>query len=176
MIGGLVIRAGVVLVLVSALVSISCSQRPYRLRYLSFERVADIEVDSMGSLEVEGLMFSSHIPLAYSLRRPDYTVALIIEKQSFRPRATLALRSALDLRMVARPGLAMRAGREAPCGAYDDTSGGVLFSWSICGDRADRSEYLVAFDVVDASGRVVGEERLPFELKRDGICWIDDSL
>lgn len=176
-------RPGIVsslaLLLTCALILTSCFQRPYRLRYLSFEKVDGITVESRAEPELENLMLASKIPVAYSLERPGYSLVVEIERTSFRPRARFSVRGGHDLRLVARPRLAMRPGRAAPCGGYDEVANGakkLLFSWSICGDDAAPSEYVVAFDVVDATGVIVREERLPFELKRDGIYWATDSL
>ena len=174
---GMVIAVG--LGLACVLVLASCFQRPYRLRYLSFENVDGITVESRAEPELEDLMLASEIPVGYSLQRPGYSLILEIERNSFRPRARIGLRGGSGLRLVARPRFAMRPGRAAPCGGYDQVSNAgqeLLFSWSRCGDDAAASEFVVAFDVLDGTGTVVGEERLPFELKRDGIYWANDSL
>ena len=179
MTGVAALRAGAALLAICALLLTSCFQRPYRLRYLSFERVDGITVNLTAPIELENLMFASEIPVEYTLQRPDYAVIVRIERKSFRPRAVVSLREGRNLRIVARPRLTMRPGRAAPCGGYDQISNGgqkLLFSWSICGDDAAPGEFLLAFDVVDGSGAIVREERLPFELKHDGIYWANDSL
>jgi hypothetical protein len=104
---------------------------------------------------------------------------LTIDTASYRPRAVIELRSDLNLRLVARPRETMAPDRSSPCGAYDEVGNDgpqLLFSWSICGDDAVTSEFVVAFDVVDGAGEVVAKERLPFQLARDGIYWASDSL
>ena len=51
-----------------------------------------------------------------------------------------------------------------------------LFSWRIFDNPVSPSECKIAFDVVDSPGAVIGEERLPFELKTNGVFWEFDSL
>ena len=164
-----------------SLVLVSCPPRPYRLKYLSFEEVEGITIESTATMEIEDLTFVSEVPVKYALERSGYGVRLIIDRDSYRPTAVVALIAAEGLHLVPRPKLAMKPGRVTPCGTYEergDKPRELLFSWVICGDYASPSplEFVVAFDVLDASEIVVGRERLPFELKSAGIFWMNDSL
>ena len=164
-----------------ALVLASCFQRPYRLEYLSFEKVEGITIEATATMEIEDLTFVSEVPVEYTLRRGKYVLQLIIDRKSYDPSVSVVLRDADNLYLMPQPRLAMRPGRVTPCGIYNwsgDKPQKLFFDWAICGryNPALPSELVVVFDVLDSSGVVIRRERLPFELKSAGIFWADDWL
>ena len=173
------VRAYGCLLVMCAAISSGCVPRPYRLRYMSFEKVDKIVVESRTRLGVENLMLGSSVPVDYVLKRERYQVRIRIDRKSYAPVAMIELQDAQNLRIAVRPEIGARPGRGRPCASFDEFPGRpekFMFSWVICGDDAGAQEFIVAFDVVDGKGAVVAEERLPFELKRDGVYWATDSL
>ena len=165
------------LALVLALVSaMGCHVSRYR--YLSFDEVPGVDVESVAPVEVENLVFGSTIPVEYSLARDGYTLRISIDPRSYFPNATIQLAGSPGVRLVPRPSRGADLDRPRPCGSYDGiaASGETFeFSWVICGENASPGELVVGFDVV---GENFGtrEEALQFELRSDGIYWLRDSL
>lgn len=155
-----------------------CLPQVSQYRYLSFEEVPGVKVESVAPIEVKNLVFRSRIPVEYSLVREGYTLRIRIDPRSYVPNAAIELADSPGVRLVPRPSRGARVNRPRPCGSYDDisTSGDrFAFSWVICGDDANPEELVVAFDVV---GENVGveEEDLQFKLRSDGVLWLHDSL
>lgn len=173
------IGRGASLALAVALVStMGCLPHVSRYRYLSFEEMPGVRVESVAPVEVENLVFGSTIPVEYSLVREGYTLRMSIDPRSYFPNARIELVDSPGVRLVPRPSRGARANRPRPCGSYDDiaTSGDRFeFSWVICGDDANPEELVIAFDVV-GENLGVKEEDLQFTLRRDGVYWLRDSL
>jgi hypothetical protein len=173
------VRKTALVVLGVALVSTTgCLPHTYRYRYLSFEDVPGVVVESVAPIEVENLVFGSTIPVEYSLAREGYTLLLSVDASSYSPNATVELRDSPGVRLVPRPSRGARADRPRPCGSYDDIAASgerFEFSWVICGDNASQEEHVVAFDVVDKDFGVK-EEAVQFTLRSDGVYWLRDSL
>jgi hypothetical protein len=136
-------------------------------------------VESRAAFDVENLYLSSEVPAQYLLERERYRVKIAIDLTSYDPQAVIEVQGAGEVVVAFRPEPFVRAGRARPCGSYDAFKGDrqrFMFSWVICGEDADASEFVVAFDIFDEMGSLVGEERIPFELKRNGVFWASDSL
>ena len=166
-------------VLAIALVSVSgCVPYVARYRYLSFEQIPVVKVESVAPMDVKNLVFGSKIPIEYSLPRKGYSLRVSIDPRSYFPNATIALADSPGVRLVPRPSRGARTDRPRPCGSYDHIapSGDTFeFSWVTCGEDANPEELVVAFDVV---GRELGvkEEDLRFALRSHGVYWLRDSL
>jgi hypothetical protein len=173
------IRKAVLLALAVALgAATGCIPHVSRYRYLSFEELQGVNVESVAPIEVENLVFGSVIPVEYSLVREGYTLRMSVDPRSYFPNATVELTDASDVRLVPRPSRGASANRPRPCGSYDEiaiSGDSFVFSWVICGVDADPDELVVAFDVVGGN-LGVREEALQFMLRSDGIYWLRDSL
>lgn len=161
-----------------AAATVGCVPQVSRFRYLSFEEVPGISVESVAPVELENLVSGPTIPIRYSLVRENYKLLINIDAHSYLPNATIELANSNGYRLVTRPLRGMRIDRPTPCGSYNGISASgdrFEFSWIICGDTANPGELVVAFDVVAKGGEVM-EEAIPFTLRKDGVYWLRDSL
>ena len=165
---------------------IGCIPKLYLRRYLSFEEIAGIEMGSYGTLEQDKdePFFTCEVPLEYRLERPGNTLVLEIDSFGTYAEATIELSQAGTLGIVPRPDLVVRPERPGACGYYKQGyfkqakphDQAFRFRWRIFDNPVSPSECKIAFDVVDSPGAVIGKERLPFELKTNGVFWEFDSL
>jgi len=172
----LITRSFILLVALAA--SVGCAPRPTRYQYLSFEETPDVEVKAHGLVEVDHLLSRSTIPVEYLVAREHYRLRIRIDARKYFANAMIELENSPGFRLVPRPSRGTRADRPRSCGSYDNValSGDRFeFSWVICGEAADAAERVVAFDVI-AEDLGVTEENLRFNLKKDGVYLLRDSL
>ena len=137
-----------------------------------------MDVQSVAPVEVENLVFSSTIPVEYSLERDAYALRISINPKSYFPNAAVELADSPGVQLVPRPARGASSIRPRPCGSYDDIAASgksFVFTWVICGEDASPEELIIAFDVV---GEELGisEESLHFTLRSDGVYWLRDGL
>jgi hypothetical protein len=168
------------LALATVVCAMACVPKVYHLEYLSFEKVNGIHVESKELAKVQKQITSVRVPVRYRLVRDGYSVLIRIDSRSYFPIASFQLESVAGLRIVLQPEYGKQANRAGTCGSFDQVSEdgtGFEYSWVICDEKtAAPQEMTVAFDVIDAGGALVSEERIPFEIKSAGLYWAIDSV
>ena len=143
---------------------------------MSFDKVAGVSVDPQAATAAEGEATAPSSIVHYTLKRDGYLIKIAVDRDNRLPRAVVRLESPLELRLKYRAEWSVRPGRGSPCGSY--TANGsdpreFTFGWQACGKDVDRSELVMSFDVCTEAGKVLAEERLPFELKKTNRYWVD---
>lgn len=145
---------------------------PYR--YISLADTPGLQQVEARQPELSGLYFAGDMPVRYELRRPGYAVEIMVPEGSYLPAIELSIDSA-DLRLVP-------ADAEVPpapifCGAwYPDPAdpARLQFGWSPNCDS--EPPWGLTFFVTDDSGEQLGEEKLRFQLERNGWLVLVDAV
>jgi hypothetical protein len=151
-----------------------------RYRYVSLKDVAEIETTKEEEPDLKHFhLLEGAFPTGYTLKQPAYQLAFRVDTERFAPhiwiKATTGAGAPLSLKP--RSDRLPKSERARPCGTYSTSqpTDELRFDWVICGTDAAPEEMMIAFDVVDADGSVLGEEALPFKLEANGFYFPPDG-
>ena len=168
------------LVASTLLISTAGCAEPMRYRYVSLKNVAGIETTREEKPDLKHFhLLERAFPTGYTLKQPAYQLAFRVDTDRFAPhiwiKATTGAGATLSLK--SRSDRLPKSGRARPCGTYSTSqpTDELRFDWVICGTDAAPEEMVIAFDVVDADGSVLGEETLPFNLENNGFYFPPDG-
>ena len=164
--------------------------------YISLEEIPGIKTLAYGKSERGNIRSHEAMPVEYELSRDRYILLIEIDRKSNWPASYIRAKSleGLDLQVKVTADVeAVREGR-APrtpytCSGFDffafDTENDTLlryewwgfFEGEICSLRNISADDLtMRFRVMDNAGNLLGEERLPFRLIRNGLMIEYDVL
>ena len=166
------------LVLAMAVLS-GCMPVLHDYYYMSFENVRDIRVLAYGKSRIHSLMFDEAMPIAYELKRIDYSLFMDVDLESKHPSSFLSGRG-LDgqkLRIEEYPG-------RTPCGGRTRGSSGRA-RWDGRNDPAifrfychprnidfclkSKDDRVIRIQIFDREDNLIGAENLPFEFVKNGF-------
>lgn len=155
----------------------ACGAQVERHLYLRVQPSEGLVIDQLGSRDLAGLYGAGEIPLAYKITRDSYRLAIRIPDDSYLPTLELRL-SPATLGLVPRPDSALESPRGITCGSYypgEEGSNTLTFGWSPdC--TSPTMPRILAVDIVDQQGDVIGSERLALSLLPDGWYYLPDAL
>ena len=168
------------LVATSLLATAGC-YNVYRYQYLSLEDTAGAVVVKTAPATLERSVLLPTIPVEYSVVRPEYTLRVLVDETTSWENATIEIQDGQGMRIEQR---LKRTG--SGCGSIDssrfpltpqgrqESPTKFTFLWITCRSW-EPWEQVIAFDVVDGTGRIV-EDQVTFDIKRQGLYLLPFSL
>ncbi len=160
-----------------------CVPVPYKYYHMSLAEVEGLEVVEYGTpLQA---FFQKPVPIHYRLSRASYFVELELEKSDFQPALRVSAASTsgnallIQTRDDERSCVGWRFGLSNQLKVRENN----VFMWTVMGrskclapGEVGAERFAIAFKVVDAEGNILGEERLPFTVERNGFVVIFDAI
>lgn len=139
-------------------------------RYMSFSRDSGAEILETGVPNLRGFREVHPFPVSYSIARRQYKLKLDII--GYGPGVRISLAES-DERLLSLQGLpaTFRDGRA--CYSWSKREGSLVFGW--IGDKACEGQQELHFEIVDATGTRVAEERISFDLATNGRYCVMDA-
>jgi len=167
-----------------ALVLSGCVPIPREYYYISLTEAEGLEVVEYGTTSRTAFL-QKPMPVRYRLIRASYIVELEFGKTEFQP--------SLRVRAVCSSGTPLLIGTEddeRSCSGWVFGLNSELevgeenrFMWTVMGrpkclapGEVSAERFAIAFKVLDAEGNVIGEERLPFTVERNGFIVEFDAI
>lgn len=175
----LVLRAAAAAALVALVLASGCAPQVEPFRFLELEPAPGLRLDFVGPLNQPEVWFAGDVPLRYVLQRDRYRLLLVNDPPSVLPGLTIALapESEPGLKLLPAPSIQESSPNANVCASYYVLPAGLEmeFGWAADCDGEDYSR-LLEFDVLDAEGKLLGEERLAFALRQQGWYVLRDHL
>ena len=153
-----------------------CVPMSFKYRYISFEKIPNIQILTYEKSEVNSLKFHGPMASRYQLERNLYTLFLNIDKHSKRPSVFIKLQQHNGINIMVK-GVSI-----SNCGGFDslhENGAELRYEWwgfikQEC-LRANTDEQIISFQVLNEEGNILKEEKLPFILKENGIYFENDA-
>lgn len=157
----------------SALMS-ACAPLFSRYRYVSLENYGDAQVVDRGEVTPgERTSFVGELPIRYAVDRPAYTVVFELSRDAEFPEVELLVQPLGERTLE----FARKREVEVPeCVNYGQYG---EFRWQYfitCESGFDELDKVIRFNVRDLEGNLLGEEAIPYEIKRDGFFYYIDAI
>lgn len=176
----------IVIIFTTLLFSVGCMSKSFDYKYISLEQFEGIQVISHGRSELSRLKSDNEMPIRYELARENYVLIFELDKKNHWPSVFV---SSVSLSNV---GLIIEAIAVGDCGGFDDWGiqykidnlQALRYVWSpafnrncqVSGNEDYPSQQMIGFVVKDQGGNILGEEKLPFTLIRNGTYYEKDGL
>lgn len=172
-----------ILTVTCILLCASCFRHEYEFHYISLEKIEGICIKSLGRLNRSDIKADHDMPMRYELKRRNYL--LVFEVDSYHwPNLLVSPRSPNGDGLILEP---IKIGK---CSYLDDPyyemDGMEAWryvwmgdSWPDCPAKDGESyppHQIIGFRVKNREGDVLGEERLPFDLVRNGFYYVIDAI
>lgn len=170
-------RALILLSLCQAILACAPQVEPYR--YIDLLPVDGLSTDLVASLDQPEVWFAGKLPLRWILQRDAYAVVLANDPPSVLPGITIALTAdtSAGIRLRANPSTQGVSPAGNICASYYPLPGNVEIEFGWSADCLGKDlPMTVEFDVLDANGTVIGQERLGFALKTQGWYLLKDFI
>lgn len=160
-----------------------CVPIKYDYYYISFEDTPDIKILAYGNATISKLELHESMPVDYELNRDRYTIFIDVDQTSKRPASFIRAKNleGLDLKVrVITDG--------SKCGGFDFLTVNVKddeflrYEWwgfikaECLNKEISADERTISFHVIDNAENLLGEERLSFELIKNGIYIEQDAI
>ncbi len=175
-----------VIILTTLIFCVGCFYIKFDYKYISLEQLDGIQIISHGKSELSGLILDNEMPVRYELARKNYVLIFELDKKNYWPSIFVSAKS------LSNVGLIIEAGSVGFCGGFEDMGfqymidnmPALRYVWRPALNRYCRVsgiedypiEQIISFVVKNKEGRNLGEEKLPFTLKRNGTYFAKDSL
>ena len=150
--------------------------------YISLAVAEGVEVTATGVADYHKMVFHEPMPTRYLLKRDSYVLEFEVDKNAFQPTVRVTARSLEgdDLRILGV--------KTHPCGGWlpihSKTRGNVhSFYWATLARKgclpnsiSDDASHSIVFSVEDAGAEVLGEERIPIAIVRNGSVIVYDAI
>ena len=175
----------IVIIFTALLFSVGCVPKFFEYKYISLEQLEGVQVISHGKSEISHLLSDNEMPVRYELARESYILVFELDKKYYWPSIFVGSKS------LSNVGLIIEAIAIGDCGRFDvwgtytiDNLQALRYVWSPAGSIncrvSDIEDYpaqqIIGFVVKNQEGKVLGEEKLPFTLIRNGTYYEYDSL
>ena len=160
-----------------------CVPVKYDYYYISFEDTPDIKTLTYGKTAINKLESHEPMPIEYELNRGRYTLSIEIDQKSKRPASFVRAKNLEGL------GLKVEAITDgSKCGGFDFLTVDIKddeflrYEWwgfvkaECLNKKISTNEMSINFRVMDDTGNLLGEERLPFKLIKNGIYIEQDAI
>jgi len=177
-------------ILVLCVLVVGCAPASSRYYYLNLVDTPDARTLEYGKPQIENLLGSSTIPLAYQIDRNGYSLKFEVAKDSPLPVMLVSVRDkSNDLSLRPRQEIVSRSPKGWRCSNFyplsndrvygnwsdDDWKGGLRFYWlETC--NTEHTPMYISFDVLDEQGKVLSNEDIPFKLKSNGRYFYIDAI
>lgn len=161
------------LIALSVLVS-ACAPVFSRYRYVSLENYGDAQIVDRGEVTPgQRTFFVGELPIRYRVERPAYTVVIELSRNAEFPKVELLVQP-LGKRTV-------EFAKKGEVGVPECVNYGQFgeFRWQYfitCESGFDELDKVIRFNVRDLEGNLLGEEAIPYEVKRDGFFYYIDAI
>ena len=161
-----------------------CVPIPRKHYYMSLAEVDGLEVVEYGTTSRTSFL-QKPVPIHYRLSRASYFVELELEKLESQPafRVSAASTSGNALLIQTRDDERFCSGWSLGLSNQLRVGENNFFMWTVMGNakclapgEVGAERFAIAFKVVDAEGNILGEERLPFTVERNGFVVIFDAI
>ena len=175
-----------VIILTALIFSVGCFYIKSDYKYISLEQLDGIQIISHGKSELSGLKSDNEMPVRYELARKNYVLIFELDKKNYWPSIFVSAKS------LSNVGLIIEAGSFGSCGGFEDWGfqymidnlPALRYVWSPafninCRVRDNEDypiEQIISFAVKNKEGKILGEEKLPFTLKRNGTYYDIDAI
>jgi hypothetical protein len=145
-------------------------------RFISLERYGDARVVERDRVTPgERGFFVGELPTRYEIGRPDYTLVVEIDKNINIPSVDILVQPPGQrvVEFIGKPEV------DFPTCVYQQESPYEEFRWTYfitCDGGFDKLDKVIRFNVRDLEGNLLGEEAIPYEIKRDGFFVYIDAL
>ena len=162
----------------------SCGPNLSDYEYIYLGETMDV-VES-GKSNISRIKFHGDMPVRYRLEREDFKLTAVIDRDSIQPHVTFQIASDTMI------GLQLEGSFAPVCyGQFDRPSGSetnaihstVRFRWARvyvrqCSDVVppNQSELVLNLSILDFSGKVIANEKIPFSANVNGIYYEFDGL
>ena len=172
-----------ILFLFVVLLTNGCVPIKYDYYYISFEGAPDIKTLTYGRAVISKLESHESMPVEYKLKRDRYIVFIETDKKSKRPASFIRAKKleGQDLKIEAIT-------NSSKCGGFDFLTVNIedeqflRYEWwgfvkaECLNKEIIADEMMISFRVIDDAGNLLGEERLPFKLIKNGIYIEQDAI
>lgn len=157
----------------------ACAPVFSRYRYISLEGYDDARVVERGRVTPGEMTFLvGKPPIRYEIPRPDYTLFLEIDTDAMVPSVDILVQP-LGERVVEFVGKNLvdvpRCVYRYEPGRWEEP-----FRWAYavrdCDGGFDKLDKVIRFNVRDLEGNLLGEEAIPYEIRRDGFFYYIDAI
>lgn len=159
----------------AALLLSSCAPVFVANRFISLKGYPDARIVEQGRVTPgERAFFIGELPTRYEIERPDYTLIIELSKDAEFPKVDIIVQPT-GQRVVEFIG---KRGVDYPNCVYQQASTDGEFRWAysiLCDSGFDKLDKVIRFNVRDLEGNLLGEEAIPYEIKRDGFFYYIDA-
>ena len=160
--------------------------KSFDYKYISLEQLEGIQIKSYGKSELPRLKSDNKMPVRYELVRENYILIFELDKKNHWPSIFVSSKS------LSNVGLIIEAVSIGECGGFDnwgiqytiDNLQALRYVWSpafnrncrVSGNEDYPIQQMIGFVVKNKEGKILGEEKLPFTLIRNGTYYEKDGL
>lgn len=165
------------------LVLCGCVPIPYKYYYMSLAEADGLEVVERGT--TSHALLQNPVPVLYQLSRRSYFVELDLDELGFQPsfRVRASSSSGTPLLIETRAERRSCLGWKIGLKGEPEVGRENHFIWSVIGrpkclvpGEVPAERFAIAFKVLDLEGNVLGTERLPFTVERNGFIVEFDAI
>ena len=176
----------IVIIFTTLIFSVGCICKKFDYKYISLEQLNGIQIISHGKPEIPHLKSDNEMPVRYELAREKYVLIFELDKMNHWPSIFVSAKS------MSNVGHIIEAVSVGDCGGFDDWGTqytidnlqALRYVWSpafnrncqVSGNEDYPVQQIIGFVVKNKEGKILGEEKLPFTLIKNGTYYEIDAL
>lgn len=163
-----------------------CIVKSYPYQYIQIKDTAEMDGEAHQTSALKK-RFKNHraMPIFYYITRDEYTIYFELDRLSFYPSVFITSKK------VNGGLLQLKGGKKLGCGRFDEfkyedgkqisyeSERELRYEWLpefVCSVEEKSSDRVIIFQILNDQGKVLGEEKIPFTLKANGIYYEVDGI